>query len=221
VQPRDPGLGLLRDNWPGSLARYRFPGPRWKPLHLADPAALERPRRILYLDHVSIVLLSDNYVAVAPEREHVLQGVEIQRGNGSSKEPHFGVPLVQQPEGRTRLPVVVEQDRSVTQTDEAEALDAIRQPPASHVVPGPINDDVSNTIIAQLLFLDADNPERDIYLYINSPGGIVCSGMAIYDTMQCPSRETLSTRCTPGTALAWASICMVTKRSTSAGPTPG
>ena len=48
----------------------------------------------------------------------------------------------------------------------------------------PINDDVSNIIIAQLLFLDADNPERDIYVYINSPGGIVSSGMAIYDTMQ-------------------------------------
>jgi ATP-dependent Clp protease protease subunit len=48
----------------------------------------------------------------------------------------------------------------------------------------PINDDVSNVIIAQLLFLDADNPERDIYLYINSPGGLVSSGMAIYDTMQ-------------------------------------
>ena len=48
----------------------------------------------------------------------------------------------------------------------------------------PINDDVSNIIIAQLLFLDADNPERDIYLYVNSPGGIVSSGMAIYDTVQ-------------------------------------
>ena len=47
-----------------------------------------------------------------------------------------------------------------------------------------INDDVSNIIIAQLLFLDADNPERDIYLYVNSPGGLVSSGMAIYDTMQ-------------------------------------
>lgn len=48
----------------------------------------------------------------------------------------------------------------------------------------PINDDVSNMIIAQMLFLDADNPGRDIYLYINSPGGSVSSGMAIYDTMQ-------------------------------------
>ena len=48
----------------------------------------------------------------------------------------------------------------------------------------PINDDVANIIIAQLLFLDADNPERDIYLYVNSPGGLVSSGMAIYETMQ-------------------------------------
>jgi ATP-dependent Clp protease protease subunit len=47
-----------------------------------------------------------------------------------------------------------------------------------------INDDVANIIIAQLLFLEADNPEKDIYLYLNSPGGIVSSGMAIYDTMQ-------------------------------------
>ncbi len=48
----------------------------------------------------------------------------------------------------------------------------------------PINDDVANIVIAQLLFLDADNPERDIYMYINSPGGVISSGMAIYDTMQ-------------------------------------
>jgi ATP-dependent Clp protease, protease subunit len=47
-----------------------------------------------------------------------------------------------------------------------------------------VNDEVANIIIAQLLFLDADNPDKDIYLYINSPGGHVHSGMAIYDTMQ-------------------------------------
>ena len=47
-----------------------------------------------------------------------------------------------------------------------------------------INDDVANIIIAQLLFLDADNPEKDIYMYINSPGGHVHSGIAIYDTIQ-------------------------------------
>jgi ATP-dependent Clp protease protease subunit len=48
----------------------------------------------------------------------------------------------------------------------------------------PINDDVANIVIAQLLFLDADNPERDINIYVNSPGGSVSAGMAIYDTMQ-------------------------------------
>jgi ATP-dependent Clp protease protease subunit len=48
----------------------------------------------------------------------------------------------------------------------------------------PINDDVANVVIAQLLFLEADNPERDIHIYINSPGGVVSAGMAIYDTMQ-------------------------------------
>jgi ATP-dependent Clp protease protease subunit len=48
----------------------------------------------------------------------------------------------------------------------------------------PINDDVANTIIAQLLFLESDEPEKDIMLYINSPGGHVTSGLAIYDTMQ-------------------------------------
>jgi len=48
----------------------------------------------------------------------------------------------------------------------------------------PIDDDVANIIIAQLLFLEADNPERDIYLYINSPGGVISSALAIYDTAQ-------------------------------------
>jgi ATP-dependent Clp protease protease subunit len=48
----------------------------------------------------------------------------------------------------------------------------------------PVNDDVANMIIAQLLFLEADNPGRDIHLYINSPGGSVSAGLAIYDTMQ-------------------------------------
>ncbi len=48
----------------------------------------------------------------------------------------------------------------------------------------PIDDDVSNLIIAQMLFLEAENPERDISLYVNSPGGSITAGMAIYDTMQ-------------------------------------
>jgi len=48
----------------------------------------------------------------------------------------------------------------------------------------PINDDVANVVIAQLLFLDAEDSQKDIMLYINSPGGTVSSGLAIYDTMQ-------------------------------------
>jgi ATP-dependent Clp protease protease subunit len=47
-----------------------------------------------------------------------------------------------------------------------------------------INDDVANVIIAQLLFLQSDNPDKDVYMYINSPGGSVYAGMAIYDTMK-------------------------------------
>ncbi|PPA70185.1 ATP-dependent Clp endopeptidase proteolytic subunit ClpP [Jeotgalibacillus proteolyticus] len=47
-----------------------------------------------------------------------------------------------------------------------------------------IDDNVANSIVSQLLFLEAENPEKDIYLYINSPGGSITAGMAIYDTMQ-------------------------------------
>ena len=49
---------------------------------------------------------------------------------------------------------------------------------------GEVNDDVANSIIAQMLFLEAEDPDKDIFLYINSPGGSVSAGMAIYDTMQ-------------------------------------
>ena len=52
----------------------------------------------------------------------------------------------------------------------------------------PISDNLANTIIAQLLFLESENKEKDIKLYINSPGGSVSAGMAIYDTMQYVSR---------------------------------
>ncbi len=49
---------------------------------------------------------------------------------------------------------------------------------------GPIDDDTANIVVAQMLFLEADDPDKDIYLYINSPGGSVTAGLAIYDTMQ-------------------------------------
>jgi ATP-dependent Clp protease protease subunit len=52
------------------------------------------------------------------------------------------------------------------------------------ILGSPINDAVASTIVAQLLFLESEDPEKDINLYINSPGGVVSSGLAIYDTMQ-------------------------------------
>ncbi|MCI0440920.1 MAG: ATP-dependent Clp endopeptidase proteolytic subunit ClpP [Chloroflexi bacterium] len=58
----------------------------------------------------------------------------------------------------------------------------------------PINDQVANAIIAQLLFLDREDPERDISLYINSPGGVISAGLAIYDTMRL-IRPNVSTIC--------------------------
>ena len=61
-------------------------------------------------------------------------------------------------------------------------------------VVGPINDAVASLVTAQLLFLEAENPRKDISMYINSPGGIVTSGMAIYDTMQY-IRPDVSTLC--------------------------
>ena len=59
---------------------------------------------------------------------------------------------------------------------------------------GPIDDAVSSVVCAQLLFLEADNPTKDISMYINSPGGIVTSGLAMYDTMEY-IRPDISTVC--------------------------
>jgi ATP-dependent Clp protease protease subunit len=59
---------------------------------------------------------------------------------------------------------------------------------------GPVNDSMSSLVVAQLLFLESENPNKDIFMYINSPGGIVTSGMAIYDTMQY-IRPKVSTLC--------------------------
>ena len=68
----------------------------------------------------------------------------------------------------------------------------------------PIDDNVANILIAQLLFLDAEDPERDVYLYVNSPGGNVYSGLAVYDTMQ-HLRAPVSTFCV-GMAASMAAV---------------
>src|ERR1700694_2677322 len=60
---------------------------------------------------------------------------------------------------------------------------------------GPINDGMANLVVAQLLFLESENPDKDIHLYINSPGGSVSAGMAVYDTMQFIKPD-VSTLCT-------------------------
>ncbi|SIN76668.1 ATP-dependent Clp endopeptidase proteolytic subunit ClpP [Salinivibrio sp. ES.052] len=60
---------------------------------------------------------------------------------------------------------------------------------------GQVEDQMANLIVAQMLFLESENPEKDIYLYINSPGGVVTAGMAIYDTMQFIKPD-VSTLCT-------------------------
>ena len=86
-----------------------------------------------------------------------------------------------QPQALNLVPMVVEQ------TSRGErAYDIYSRLLKERVIflVGGIDDHVANVIVAQMLFLEAENPEKDISLYINSPGGIVTAGMAIYDTMQ-------------------------------------
>jgi len=75
----------------------------------------------------------------------------------------------------------------------------------------PIDDNVSNLVIAQLLFLQAEDPERDIYVYINSPGGVVSAGLAIYDTMQYISND-VATICM-GQAASMAAVLLAAGKS--------
>lgn len=71
---------------------------------------------------------------------------------------------------------------------------------------GPIDDGMANIVIAQLLFLEAEDPDKDIYVYVNSPGGVVTAGMAIYDTMQYIKPD-VSTICV-GSAASMASVLL-------------
>lgn len=71
---------------------------------------------------------------------------------------------------------------------------------------GPIDDTIANLVIAQLLFLESEDPEKDIHLYINSPGGVVTAGLAIYDTMQYIKPD-VSTICL-GSAASMAAILL-------------
>ena len=89
------------------------------------------------------------------------------------------------------IPIVVEQDHRGER-----AYDIYSRLLRDRIIflGGEIHDEIANLVIAQLLFLEADDPESDIHLYVNSPGGSVTSGLAIYDTMQYIKPE-VSTLC--------------------------
>jgi len=97
-----------------------------------------------------------------------LQGMDSQRS-------------IIEPQGLGMIPMVIE-----TSGRGERAYDIYSRLLRERVVflVGPVNDMTANVVVAQLLFLESENPDKDIYLYINSPGGSVTAGMAIYDTMQ-------------------------------------
>ena len=89
--------------------------------------------------------------------------------------------LTQAPQGLGLVPMVVEQSARGER-----AFDIYSRLLKERVIflVGPVEDQMANLIVAQMLFLESENPDKDIHLYINSPGGSVTAGMAIYDTMQ-------------------------------------
>jgi ATP-dependent Clp protease protease subunit len=98
----------------------------------------------------------------------------------------------EEPEGLGLIPMVIEQSGRGER-----AYDIYSRLLKERVIflVGPISDPMANLIVAQLLFLESENPDKDIHLYINSPGGSVSAGMAIYDTMQFIKPD-VSTLCT-------------------------
>ncbi len=95
------------------------------------------------------------------------------------QDPNSG--LMQAPQGLGLVPMVVEQSARGER-----AFDIYSRLLKERVIflVGPVEDQMANLIVAQMLFLESENPDKDIHLYINSPGGSVTAGMAIYDTMQ-------------------------------------
>jgi ATP-dependent Clp protease protease subunit len=101
------------------------------------------------------------------------------------------------------IPIVVEQSARGER-----AWDIFSRLLKDHIIflGSPIDDQVSNVVIAQLLFLEAEDPDRDISVYINSPGGVVTAGLAIYDTMQFV-RPGINTMCV-GQAASMAAVLL-------------
>ena len=98
----------------------------------------------------------------------------------------------EEPEGLGLIPMVIEQ--SVRGERAYDIYSRLLKERVIFLV-GPISDGMANLIVAQLLFLESENPDKDIHLYINSPGGSVSAGMAVYDTMQFIKPD-VSTLCT-------------------------
>ncbi|UCF67759.1 MAG: ATP-dependent Clp endopeptidase proteolytic subunit ClpP [Acidobacteriota bacterium] len=113
------------------------------------------------------------------------------------------------------IPIVVEQSARGER-----AWDIFSRLLKDHIIflGSPVDDQVSNVVIAQLLFLEAEDPDRDISLYINSPGGVVTAGLAIYDTMQFVKPD-INTMCV-GQAASMAAVLLAagTKGKRSALP---
>jgi ATP-dependent Clp protease, protease subunit len=97
------------------------------------------------------------------------------------RSPHLGDRSVEEIRGLGLVPMVIEQSGRGER-----AYDIYSRLLKERVVflVGPVNDQSANLVIAQLLFLESENPDKDVSLYINSPGGSVSAGLAIYDTMQ-------------------------------------
>ena len=96
-------------------------------------------------------------------------------------DPFAPQAVAQAPQGLGMVPIVIEQSGRGER-----AYDIYSRLLKERLIflVGPIDDHMANVVVAQLLFLESENPEKDINIYINSPGGVVTAGMAIYDTMQ-------------------------------------
>ncbi len=112
-------------------------------------------------------------------------------------------PLRESPTRGSLIPIVVEQNHRGER-----AYDIYSRLLKDRIIfiGSPIDDDVANLVIAQFLFLESDDPDKDIHLYVNSPGGLVTAGLAIYDTMQYVKPD-ISTLCM-GQAASMAAILL-------------
>ena len=99
----------------------------------------------------------------------------------SNSISHMQVNNTQEPQGLGYIPMVIEQSGRGERS--YDIYSRLLKERVIFLV-GPVNDMTANVVVAQLLFLEAENPDKDISLYINSPGGSVTAGMSIYDTMQ-------------------------------------